>query len=70
MLDNFDLTMNYELESTKIFDKWFRNFKDKSNRSKVLARLDRVKQGNFGDYKQLTQDLFELRFVIGGGLRI
>ena len=44
--------------------------KDKSTRKKVANRLDRITQGNFGDHKQLAEELFELRFTIGGGLRI
>ena len=26
--------------------------------------------GNFGDYKQISPSLFELRFFFGGGIRI
>jgi len=36
----------------------------------VLARLARIENGNFGDYKQLSSDLCELRFFFHGGLRI
>ncbi|MCG8565163.1 MAG: type II toxin-antitoxin system RelE/ParE family toxin [Desulfobacterales bacterium] len=37
---------------------------------RLLARLARVENGNFGDYKALTDNLFELRFFFGSGLRI
>ena len=33
-------------------------------------RLDRLKGGNFGDYKQLDETLYELRFTIGAGYRV
>lgn len=36
----------------------------------MLARLARVENGKFGDFKKLNGDLFELRFFFGGGLRI
>ena len=36
----------------------------------MLARIDRVQNGNFGDFKSLGGNLFELRFFFGGGLRI
>ncbi len=62
--------MNYELETTPVFDKWLKGLKDKPTRYKIAARLDRAEQGNFGDHKQLAEQLFELRFVVGGGLRI
>ncbi|MCK4619942.1 MAG: type II toxin-antitoxin system RelE/ParE family toxin [Desulfobacterales bacterium] len=62
--------MKYELRSSKQYDKWFAKLKDSSIKIKVLARLDRVENGNFGDFKQIGSDLFELRFFFGSGLRI
>jgi putative addiction module killer protein len=57
-----------EAESGKRpFEDWYCNL-DKSIRSKVLARLARVKAGNFGDHKRLSSLLWELRFR--SGLRI
>ena len=62
--------MNYEITSTSFFDKWLKGLKDRTTRNKVLARIDRVQNGNFGDFKSLDDNLFELRFFFGGGLRI
>jgi putative addiction module killer protein len=62
--------MHYEIVSTSIFDKWFQGLKDRTTRNKILARLDRIQNGNFGDFKSLGDDLFELRFFFSGGLRI
>jgi putative addiction module killer protein len=62
--------MSYEITSTYFFDKWLQGLKDRTTRNKVLARIDRVKNGNFGDFKSLGDNLFELRFFFGGGLRI
>ena len=62
--------VRYKLRSTKQYDKWFAKLKDSSVKVKVLARLDRVENGNFGDFKQISPTLFELRFFFGGGLRI
>ena len=64
------MVMKYELHSTPDFNKWLNRLKDATVRQKVLARLARVENGNFGDHKQLAADLFELRFFFGGGLRI
>ena len=44
--------------------------RDQVTKRKVLARLERIKNGNFGDYKRISPNLFELRFFFGGGLRI
>lgn len=62
--------MEYTLRSTKKFQKWLSKIKDQRTKEKILVRLDRIENGNFGDYKQVSSNLFELRFFFGGGLRI
>ena len=62
--------MKYELLSTKQYDKWLTKLKDSTFKLRVLARLARVENGNFGDFKQISPSLFELRFFFGAGLRI
>jgi putative addiction module killer protein len=62
--------MTYELQSTPTFDKWLQKLKDRSTRNRLLARLDRIETGNFGDFKQVDTNLFELRFFFGSGLRV
>ena len=48
---------------------WLKSL-DGSVRKRVLLRLDRLKDGNFDDYKQLNDYLYELRFNFGSGYRI
>ena len=43
---------------------------DKSVRQQVDCRIDRLEEGNYGDYKRISNDLFELRFKMGSGYRI
>jgi putative addiction module killer protein len=62
--------MRYKLRSTKQFDRWLAGLKEASVKTRILARLARVENGNFGDYKQIDNGLFELRFFFGAGLRI
>ncbi len=62
--------MKYELRSTKQYDKWLANLKENSLKLRVLARLAMAENGHFGDFKQISTDLFELRFFFGAGLRI
>ena len=62
--------MKYELRSTKQYDKWLARLKDSTVKLRILARLARVENGNFGDFKQISPCLFELRFFFGAGLRI
>ena len=69
-LEGYIVTVKYELRSTKQYNKWFAKLKDSSIKVRVLARLDRIENGNFGDFKQIGSGLFELRFFFGSGLRI
>lgn len=62
--------MKYRIETTKQYDLWFKKLKDVSSRIKILARLVRVENGNFGDYKRLDTNLYELRFFFGSGFRL
>ena len=43
---------------------------DNSLRVKVIRRIERIYDDNFGDYKQLDSNLYELRFTLGKGYRI
>ena len=60
----------FELNSTPTFDRWLAGLKDRTIRNQLLARLARVENGQFGDAKPLTPELFELRCFFGGGLRV
>ncbi len=62
--------MKYEIEKTNIFDSWLNSLKDKTAINRIMARLYRVEHGNFGDFKSVGQNLFELRFFFGSGYRI
>ena len=62
--------MVYEIKGTKQFNQWLKGLKDRATKSKVLARLARVENGNFGDHQPLSKELFELRLFFAGGLRI
>jgi len=62
--------MKYIIETTPPFDRWLDSLNNKPTRLRIATRLSRVEMGNFGDHKQLGENLFELRFVIQGALRI
>jgi putative addiction module killer protein len=52
--------MQYELKSTETFSRWISNL-DKPSKMQLLSRLARIENGNFGDHKAITDNLFELR---------
>ena len=51
------------------YDDWFYNL-DKAVQARIEKRLERVEEGNYGDFKKLDSDISELRFTFGSGYRI
>lgn len=51
------------------FLEWF-NSLDKKHRELISARIDRIFEGNLGDYKQIDTDIFELKLHFSSGYRI
>ena len=51
------------------YDDWFYKL-DKAIQARIEKRLERVKEGNFGDFKKLYSEIAELRFTFGSGYRI
>lgn len=62
--------MKYRIEKTSVFEKWLRKIKPGNDRLRILARLDMVFNGHFGDHKQIGERLFELRMFFGPGYRV
>lgn len=46
------------------------SFRDPSTRRRILKRLIRVENGNYGDVKVVGDGVNELRFFFGSGYRI
>lgn len=59
-----------EVLTTRDFDRWLRRLKDRQGRLRILARLDRLAAGNFGDVKPVGDEVLELRLAFGPGYRI
>lgn len=60
----------FEIVTTEQFDAWFEG-QTGLVRTQIARRLDRIKGlSHFGDFKSLSDGLFELRFTIEGGLRV
>ena len=52
------------------FTEWLESIRDTNTQDRMQARLDRLEEGNFGDYKSVGEGVFELRFHFGSGYRI
>lgn len=59
-----------EKDGNEPFTVWLDKLRDSKARQRILARLRRVEQGNYGDYKSLDEGINELRFFLGPGYRV
>ena len=62
--------MNYEVRQTEEFSKWLKKLKDAVAKVAIARRIDRMKEGNFGDSKSVGSGVFELRVDVGKGYRV
>jgi len=60
----------YLIKQTEIFSKWIFRLKDIKGKVAILRRIERIKKGNFGDYKSIGADVSELRITVGAGYRV
>ena len=52
------------------FTEWFESIQDIKTQTRIEARLNSLKYGNFGDYQSVGGGVFELRLHFGSGYRI
>ena len=52
------------------FTEWLASIRDKTTRGRIEKRMDRVENGNMGDYRHLGTNLYELRLDFSPGYRI
>ncbi len=60
----------YLIKQTDTFSKWLKKLKDIKGKVSIIRRIDRIKQGNFGDYKSIGDGVSELRITTGPGYRV
>lgn len=61
--------MSYEVTQSDNFRIWLKGL-DKPTRTRIVARIDRVKGGNFGDHQYVGEGVSELRFFFGDAYRV
>ncbi len=52
------------------YEEWVNSYRNRKTRAIIRERINRLHLGNFGDYKRLTTDLYELRIHYGPGYRV
>ena len=62
--------MIYLIKETDMFSKWLFKLKDIKGKVSILRRIDRMKNGNFGDCKGLGDNISELKITVGAGYRV
>ncbi len=62
--------MKYEIKKTEIFDKWFKELRDRKAVLAITARLDRARLGNLGDVEPVGDGVSEMRIFLGPGYRL
>ncbi|MEH1934644.1 MAG: type II toxin-antitoxin system RelE/ParE family toxin [Nostoc sp.] len=52
------------------FEEWMDNLSDQQGKRRILQRLRRLEQGNYGDVAPIGDGLSELRMFFGSGYRV
>jgi putative addiction module killer protein len=58
-----------EIRKTEEFERWLRTLRDRTARTKVLVRIDRLAAGNPGDVRPVGGGISEMRIDHGSGYR-
>lgn len=69
-MDEIDIEIYETATGKRPFEIWVKDIKEIHTRAKILTRLDRLKLGNFGDCKTISDGVFELRIHYGPGIRV
>ncbi|KLU14074.1 MULTISPECIES: type II toxin-antitoxin system RelE/ParE family toxin [Xenorhabdus] len=58
------------IERTQDFEKWLKSLKDRIAKAKILIRVERIEEGNFGDVEAVGNGVSELKIHYGQGYRV
>lgn len=59
-----------EVQTTELFDAWFKGLRDRRAKVRIQARIDRLEMGNFGDVAPVGEGVSEMRIFYGPGYRV
>jgi putative addiction module killer protein len=59
-----------EVQETEVFTDWLEGLRDGRALERILARINRLRCGNFGDVKPVGSGVSELRIDYGPGYRL
>lgn len=61
---------SFQLSETPVFATWLGSLRDRRAKAKIVVRLERLADGNFGAHKSVKDGVFELRVDYGPGYRV
>ncbi len=53
-----------------VYQEWLDGIRDRSTRVRITRRVDRIKDGNFGDHEPCRDGVYELKMDFGPGYRV
>jgi len=60
----------YDIKQTPRFSRWLTKLKDLQGKIAIARRVERMRKGNFGDYKSVGDNVTELRITKGPSYRV
>lgn len=66
----FDLLRYQTADGREPFTEWLNSLRDRQAKARILARLERLEAGNFGDCEPCREGVSELRVHCGAGYRV
>jgi putative addiction module killer protein len=66
----FEIRHYLSPDGKDLIDQWLRDLRDVKAKAAIIRRLNRLEQGNFGDFKPLSDGVHELRIDVGPGYRV
>jgi putative addiction module killer protein len=61
---------NVQIHRTNEFATWLSGLRDKQGRAKILARIDRLEEGNPGKTRSVGAGVVEMKIDFGPGYRV
>lgn len=53
-----------------VYQEWLDGIRDRTTRVRITRRVDRIKDGNFGDHEPCRDGVYELKIDFGPGYRV
>lgn len=61
---------NVQIRRTNEFSQWLSGLRDRQGRAKILARIDRLEEGNPGKTRSVGMGVVEMKIDFGPGYRV